>query len=172
MKINIERIGGLKKGYERLLLADLEAAAVESMVHYAEAAAKEIPVWTGYTRAIWRGVVTYLQSKGATETAAISFVGSKPWFYPPQPTPRYNRNLILDHPDDQFERGFNDGYEAIKVYKYRSSVIVKFSIPAYDGEINYALQEEDWRSLAAGRLAFDKHFRKHKIKANRYLINS
>lgn len=159
----------LKKDLSKELARAAEGATYASVVAYANAAAAAVPIWTGYTKALWlavaREAATKATRRGVTPPAILIAVSGKPWYAPPMPVTRPSKE-VLDSPAEQRAKAYADAKTMLSVIRSSSGVDVTITIPEYEGEENYAIQEDNatprgqgpWNSMVAGRIAFAAAF--------------
>lgn len=148
----------LRGNARKELLSRVEAVAIEGMVRFAEGAAAAVPVWTGYTRAIWEGVGEYLSDLGADSFPDIDYSEADIWYKPYWPTVNYT-DVPAELPDEQQAEGRALGYDAVRIRRTNRSIAFDIFIPAPNtrGGQNYEYMEPDWDSLAAGEMAFNNY---------------
>lgn len=153
--------GNFKRNYRIEFMDRVEQLALDSMVAFAEAAAEATPLYTGYSRAIWEGVIDYLQGQGATTGTFPDYSGAKIWYLPPYPIVNYS-DIPLEYPEEQQTRGRVHGLSAVTITRTTKSggISIRIVIPEPNerGGENYAINEPEWDTLGAGRMAFDNYF--------------
>ncbi len=133
-------------------------ALAESLYHYIQRAGIAVPVWTGYSRAIWNGIAEKARDLFPDHIFPEQDLHeAREWFYPKQPASNPSSNVYED-PEYQILRGEEDGYGALELNELPDSISIFINIPTYNGEVNYDIREHEWRSLAAGDIAFQESF--------------
>lgn len=161
----------VKKNVKNELVEHIKQITLDGLVKFAEAAAAQTPLYTGYTRAMWGGVMNKLFELGALQDGRLDLHGYRPWFYPYQPVADYS-NIIVEDPYEQQAKGLLHGYrDLVVVQEQRGNILVFIEIIEYDerGGENYVINEPDWQTLAAGRMAFNAYY-KRRVKDDMFEI--